>query len=281
MMREVLDRREPREHGRSHARPFCMRGASPASNLPQTLARLRGESAPHRPDDRIRTMHQGTLWKLFGAALLAALVSIVGSPRAAQADGPTAEDVGRKVQQFYDSTKTFQAAFTQTYTIKVQNVKKESTGRVVFEKPGKMSFRYDAPNGNRVVSDGTTIKVYERESSQLFETPLKKSQYPAALSFLMGTGQLVKDFELRLLDPSQMKFEGGYVLEGTPREATPAYQKMLLYVDAATSQVRRVLILDAQGNRNRFDFAAPVVNKPVAKDEFEFTAPPGTTVVKP
>jgi outer membrane lipoprotein carrier protein len=97
----------------------------------------------------------------------------------------------------------------------------------------------------------------------------------------MGKGQLTKDFSLRLLDPAQMKFEGGYVLEGTPKEATPAYQKMLLYVDGQTNQVRRVLILDAQGNRNRFDFSSPVVNQPVGKAEFDFTPPPGTRVVRP
>jgi outer membrane lipoprotein carrier protein len=144
-----------------------------------------------------------------------------------------------------------------------------------------MNWVYDAPNGNRVVSDGKTIRVYEKENEQMFESPVKGSQYPAALAFLMGTGQLVKDFNLRLLDAAQMKFEGGYVLEGTPKDATPAYQKVLLYVDAQTNQVRRVLILDAQGNKNRFDFSAPVVNQPVPKGSFEFTPPPGTRVVKP
>ncbi|MCC6554859.1 MAG: outer membrane lipoprotein carrier protein LolA [Polyangiaceae bacterium] len=213
-----------------------------------------------------------------GAPFAAAITTV---PAVGWAAGPTAEEVAGRVQKFYDATKTFQATFTQTYTIKVQNVKKVSTGKVVFEKPGKMSWTYDAPNGNRVVSDGTTIKVYEKENEQMYETSVKSSQYPAALSFLMGKGQLTKDFALRLLDPAQMKFEGGYVLEGTPKEATPAYQKMLLYVDAQTSQVRRVLILDAQGNRNRFDFAAPVVNQPVAKGEFDFTPPPGTRVIKP
>jgi len=200
---------------------------------------------------------------------------------AAAPKGPSADEIGKRVQNFYDSTKTFRATFTQTYTIKVQNVKKESKGTVTFEKPGKMSFTYDAPNGNRVVSDGNIIRVYEKENEQMFETPVKGSQYPAALAFLMGKGQLTKDFDLKLLDAAQMKFEGGYVLEGTPKEATPAYQKVLLYVDAQTNQVRRVLVLDAQGNRNRFDFSAPVVNQPVPKGEFEFNAPPGTRVIKP
>lgn len=209
------------------------------------------------------------------------LTAAVLVPSTTQAAGPTADEIGARVQRFYDSTKTFKATFTQTYTIKVQNVKKVSTGKVTFEKPGKMSFVYDAPNGNRVVSDGTTIRVYEKENEQMFETLVKGSQYPAALSFLMGQGKLTHDFALRLLDPADMKFEGGYVLEGTPKEATPAYQKLLLYVDAQTNQVRRALILDAQGNRNRFDFTAPVVNQAADKGEFDFSPPPGTKIIKP
>lgn len=211
----------------------------------------------------------------------AALTALSAAPPAAEAAGPTAEEIAGRVQRFYDATKTFRATFKQTYTIKVQNVQKVSTGKVIFEKPGKMSFKYDAPNGNRVVSDGNVIKVYEQENQQMYEVPVGKSQYPAALAFLMGKGQLTRDFSLRLLDASQMKFEGGYVLEGTPKEATPAYQKTLLYVDAATNQVRRVLILDAQGNRNRFDFEAPAVNEPVAKGEFDFIPPAGTKIIKP
>jgi outer membrane lipoprotein carrier protein len=219
---------------------------------------------------------------LLGCAAPAAgiLVDTMAEPRAMAAD-PTAEEIGDRVQKFYDSTATFRANFKQTYNIKVQNVQKVSTGKVVFQKPGKMSWQYDAPNGNRVVSDGNTIKVYEKENEQMYEMAVAKSQYPAALAFLMGKGQLTKDFTLRLLDPAQMHFEGGYVLEGTPNEATPAYQKMLLYVDAQTNQVRRALILDAQGNRNRFDFEAPAVNLPVQPGEFDFVPPPGTKVIKP
>jgi outer membrane lipoprotein carrier protein len=214
---------------------------------------------------------------LAGGLAAAAVATLATDAEAA----PSADEIAKRVQTFYDATKTFRAGFTQTYTIKVQNAKKVSTGKVTFEKPGKMSWFYDAPNGNRVVSDGTTIKVYEKDNEQMFETPVKGSQYPAALSFLMGQGKLQKDFTLRLLDAAQMKFEGGYVLEGTPKEATPAYQKLLLYVDAQTNQVRRALILDAQGNRNRFDFSAPVVNKPVDPKEFEFTPPPGTKIIRP
>jgi len=199
----------------------------------------------------------------------------------AAAASPSAADVAAKVQAFYNQTKTFQAHFKQEYYIKMHNKRETSEGEVAFQKPGRMSWNYDQPNGNRVVSNGQELKVYQPAMQQMFVQPVDKSQYPAALSFLMGQGQLTSSFDLRLLDPATVKFAGGWVLEGTPKQATPAYQKVLLYVDAATSQVRRVLILDAQGNRNRFDFSTPVVNQPVAKTDFEFTPPAGTHVIKP
>jgi len=216
------------------------------------------------------------------------LVSPLGPARAAPGNGsgpmdvgPTAEAIAARVQAFYDQTKTFQADFKQEYFIKLHDQRRTSEGRVIFEKPGRMSWKYEQPNGNRVVSDGRVLKVYERENQQMFEQPVDKSQYPAALSFLMGQGELTKSFTLRLLNPATLQFEGGWVLEGTPKDATPSYQKVLLYVDGATAQVRRVLILDAQGNRNRFDFNNPIVNTPVPASEFTFAPPQGTQVVRP
>jgi hypothetical protein len=43
----------------------------------------------------------------------------------------------------------------------------------------------------------------------------------------------------------------------------------------------RGLGLEAQYTRNRFDFVNPQVNLPVAPNQFNFTPPPGTTIVKP
>jgi len=208
-------------------------------------------------------------------------VATLRADAAPAAAAPTADQIAGRVQAFYNQTKTFQANFKQEYFIKLHNTRTTSEGQVAFEKPGKMSWKYAQPNGNRVVSDGQVLKVYQQAEQQMFVQPVDKSQYPAALSFLMGQGQLTSSFSLRLLAPSSVNFQGGWVLEGTPLDPTPAYQKVLLYVDAATSQVRRVLILDAQGNRNRFDFETPLVNNPVAPGEFNFSPPAGTQIVKP
>ena len=192
----------------------------------------------------------------------------------------TGNDLAARMQKFYNKTRTFRANFKQRYWVEAYRKSKDSNGLVTFEKPGRMSWRYKN-NGNRVVSDGKTIKVYEADNKQMYLQSVGKSQYPAALSFLVGGGDLRKTFRLAMLDAKAMRFEGGYVMMGLPKTPTPAYQKVFFYVDAKTYQVRRVLLLDAQRNRNRFDFVSPIVNKKVAQDEFKFQPPKGTRIIKP
>jgi outer membrane lipoprotein carrier protein len=229
-------------------------------------------------------MRPSTLSAPAFALLLAFAAPTVARDADAQAtpvNAPQVQGVVDKVQAFYDKTSTFQSDFHQEFVVKAYNQKKSSRGHVTFAKPGKMDWNYDDPVGNRVVSDGTTLRVYEAANKQMFEQTVTQSQYPAALSFLTGQGKLGDSFNFELKTGDEMSFPGGVVLIGTPKTATPAYQKVLFYIDNATSQVRRVMIIDGQGNRNRFDFANPRVNDTVKPDTFKFSPPPGTAVVHP
>jgi outer membrane lipoprotein carrier protein len=186
-----------------------------------------------------------------------------------------------KVQAFYDATTSFKANFKQQYTATLHNKVVNSKGSVTFAKPGKMSWRYEDPAGNRVVSDGANLSVYQAAEKQLFQQVVNNSQYPAALSFLTGQGSLAGNFTFSLFQGQTMNFPGGLVLVGIPKTPTAAYTKVLFYVDAQSYQVRRVMIIDSQSNRNRFDFEEPRVNEVVPAAEFVFQAPPGTTTVRP
>jgi len=230
---------------------------------------------------RFRRLHA-----LAFAALLGATIPTTASDGRAQAAAAAlpaaqAQAVLGKVQAFYDKTTSFTADFSQEFFVKSHNVKKQSKGKVTFAKPGKMDWVYSEPKDNRVVSDGSVLKVYEAANKQMFEQNVDKSQYPAALSFLVGGGKLDTVFAFELYDGAAMNFPGGQVLVGTPKQPSPAYQKVLFYVDTQTSQVRRVLIVDGQGNRNRFDFENPKVNEAVNGNQFKFVPPPGTQVIRP
>ena len=234
----------------------------------------------------LRSRSLSVLAGIVSAALMVTTPAMVLMPRTAAADATAEEaaktaEVVQKVQNFYDKTTSFKSPFVQEFTATLHNKKTSSKGTVTFSKPGKMSWEYSEPNGNRVVSDGSKLRVYEAANKQMYEQVVDKSQYPAALSFLTGQGKLTDSFNFELFAGEKMQFPGGHVLVGTPKQPTPAYKKVLFYVDKATSQVRRVLILDGQGNKNKFDFLSPKVNEAVPATQFQFTPPAGTNVIKP
>jgi len=220
----------------------------------------------------------------FALIALVSAASVTSAPTAqAQAAPntqlPSVAQAVQNVQNFYNKSQTFKSDFHQQYLAKAYNQTKDSTGHVEFSKPGKMNWVYDNPKGNRVVSNGTTLWAYVAANQQVATQNVKQSALPSALSFLTGQGNLNTDFDFQIFPGTTMNFPGGYVLVGTPKIPNPTMVKMLLYVDTDTSQVRRGMVIDGQGNRNRFDFINPQVNVPVPAESFTFVAPPGTTTV--
>jgi outer membrane lipoprotein carrier protein len=190
----------------------------------------------------------------------------------------SAVDVAAKIQKAYEGIATYEADFKQDYTMKAFGDKKSQSGHVTFMKPGKMRWEYNEPKENVVVSDGVTLWSYIAAEKSARKMLVKDSQTPAALSFLTGKGDLSKEFNLELVDPVVLKYEGGYVLKATPKVATSLYKYVLFYVEGTKFHVTRVLIVDDQDNRNKFDFTAAKVNLKYDDSKFTWTPPAGVTV---
>ena len=214
-----------------------------------------------------------------------------GSP--ADAGTPPASDAGavalspaaalaKQIDANYADKKTFSAKFKQEYVLKVSNQTKTSSGVVFIERPNKISFRYDAPNKNRIVSDGKTLKVYIAEDNQMIEKPVENSQYPGAFGFLMGNG-ISSSFTFTINDKAAWK--DGPVLQGKPTSPTPDYEAATFFINKALldrsdpGAIARVSLTDAQGNKNRFDLSDATRPAAIDPGEFLFTAPAGTNII--
>ncbi len=197
---------------------------------------------------------------------------------AAAGDDASVDSVVDGMQNFYDASQSFCAKFTQTFKVKAHGREDKSSGNVVFRKDGgKMRFKYD--NGNHVVTDGHKVKVFQKGDRQLFVKSIEKSQFPV-LDFLRGKGKLRDSFNFTINAGMTEKFKNGYVLEGSPKNDAPEYKKVFFYVDKATKQMRRVVILDTHGNRNQMNFEAPRLNCKAVDSDFEFTPPKDTNIVE-
>jgi len=233
-------------------------------------------------------MNRAAISAVLSAALIGGGVALCTTDTEAQ-DRVDARTVAGAVQSFYNQTRGVRASFYQTYYHKLYDRYDRSRGRVTFAKPGKMRWDYARPNGKVITSNGDHLTIYEPgdegQRGQCFEREMDEHQLPGAFSFLTGTGRLEQDFTFRLLDPARQGYPEGYVLELRPREPSPHYDRILFYVlkqnGRPTGVVRRVLIVDPSGNRNRFDFSNLQWNPNVTASTFRYQPPGGVQCTRP
>jgi outer membrane lipoprotein carrier protein len=200
-------------------------------------------------------------------------------PPKAQPKPESAATIVARVQKYYDATKDLRAKFEQQLKSPSRAPSKAS-GEVWLKKPGKMRWDYSKPEKKLMVSDGTTLWVYDPEDEQAFKQDLKNNALPAQVSFLLGEGKLDKEF-----DASVTKVEGvgadEVALKMVPKVGTAAYRYLVFVVDSKTGQVKQTIIYDQQGGTNRLAFAEVQQNKGVDDAKFKFSPPPGTHVLAP
>lgn len=213
------------------------------------------------------------------------LVAFAAMPRIAAAQAATCNSppsaVVAALEQRYRAVRTFNGDFVQTYLARSYNRSTTSKGHVVFSRPANVDWTFTDPAGTRVVSDGITITTYDAPNARAFVQNVSQAQSPylVALTFLDPLSKTHTAFQV--LCGTTMQFPSGIVLVAVPITASPVYTKILFYMDAGSEDVRRVLLLDGQGNRNRFDFNATKLDQPVGRHQFVFTAPPGVSVILP
>ena len=189
----------------------------------------------------------------------------------------TSAQVIDRLQKTYDSTADLHATFEQVYHFKVNGLERKSSGQVFVKKPGKMRWDYTKPNPRYFISDGVTLWVYVPADAQAFEQPLESSQVAAALSFLVGQGDLVGDFDHALLPPGP---RGELRLQLVPKKSTRQYRKLVLSLHPETFRVVGTEVEDPVGNLNTLTFLDLRVNQGLPDEGFDFTPPDGTRVVR-
>ena len=215
-------------------------------------------------------------------AVMIATTALAAPSATAQNNGPpmnlTLTQVLANVQALNAGTRTFSAMFDQQYLWHAYNTTQTSKGSVVISGP-KSDWSYVAPAGQRIVTDSTTACVYEPGTNQLYMQSAAQSQY--SVLALLTQSNFASYFTFQLLPGAQLQYLGGYVIVGTPIKPSAAYTKVLLYVDAQTFEIGRVMILDGQQNRNRLDFTNVQRNPPRVNATFVIYPPPGVTFIGP
>lgn len=190
---------------------------------------------------------------------------------------PPAADVAAALQRRYDGVKDFTASFTQTYEGGVLRRKVTESGTVYVKKPGRMRWDYTTPEKKLFISDGKTMFMYfPRDKQVMTNTVPDQDQATSAVLFLMGKGDVTRDFEVRWTDGADAS---SYVLRLDPKTRQAEYDWLQVTADRKTLQIRALTAGDAQGGRSTFVFSGFKENTGLADKLFQFTIPRGTEVI--
>jgi len=186
----------------------------------------------------------------------------------------------RAVQRHYESVRDLEARFEQlTRSVALGTGSAASTGqssgRVVFAKPGRMRWSYEQPQPSLVVSDGQTLWIYDPEAAEAQRLPVTQGYLSGAgVSFLVGEGNLLEEYQVSAQTCGDLEIE----LELIPR-ADASYERLGLRVVRATGEVRATRIVDLFGNVTEVRFRDLRVNQDPPADTFGFEPPAGVRVI--
>ena len=199
---------------------------------------------------------------------------------AATAPAESAAALAARLQARYDAIKDFTADFTQTYEGGVLRRKTTESGTLLVKKPGRMRWEYKAPEEKLFVADGRKIYAWVPADRQVTVSALPADDAPATpILFLLGRGQLTRDFTPSLPGPVAGAPADSVALALVPKTAVPDYDRLTLVVDRASLGLRMLVARDGQGGTSTFVFRNLKENVGLADARFGFTIPKGADVV--
>lgn len=212
-----------------------------------------------------------------GAALAGATVQPIAeaSPAAPNADAPSLERTLARLQRRYDSTRSLHASFNEVLS-SPGGMKRTRTGSVYFRKVGRMRWEFGAPRPETIVSDGKLVYDYDPDLNQVVEVPVSKALKISATAFLLGLGNLKRDFKAAL--PADAPADGLVHLALTP---TGGGDRMELGLDPHSYDIVKFTLTDQVGNVTKLEFRNIQTNLALDDSLFRFTPPSDADIVAP
>jgi len=214
------------------------------------------------------------------AALLVAVAAPVAAAEGAGAGSDCAARVAGAVQARYAEVEDLRARFRQeTRSVALGGTgggASASRGTVVFAKPGRMRWSYEAPEESLVVSDGEVLWLWDPKLGEAQRLPVGEAYLSAAaIQFLLGEGDLRQQFRVRALECGEEEA----TLELVPREDA-TYEKLRLTADPKTGFVQESVVFDLFGNETRVAFEDVRVNTDPPAELFTFEPPEDARVIE-
>ena len=181
-------------------------------------------------------------FQVFKHLALVNLLLLTPAMLSAQTMEPLA--VAKKLQNTYEKATNLVADFNQKTAMKFSSRERQGSGTLIFSKPGKMRWDYKAPDFQVFISDGETFTLYFEKSNQMIITNAKEYlQSDVTYSFFAGTGNILKDFDVR--EPDFINnTENSYLIKLTPKSSHPHVTSIHAWITRDSFLITRLQVID-------------------------------------
>jgi outer membrane lipoprotein carrier protein len=219
--------------------------------------------------------------KFFGVAVFACLQTFearpaqpAAAPAAAATTPIDAHAVLTNIQKAYSSSPSVGCTFVQTYAPAGFAETAPETGRLILQAPDRVRFDYDGPEGKVFTFDGKSARQYVAADRQIVVRTLRPEERARLpLVFLESPEELLARYEARAAATDTGLIE----LTLTPRAGFDP--KSITLLAAGTGDVKRLILVDAAGNRTAFTFTQKASGPKRPDSDFALAPPAGTKVL--
>ena len=186
-----------------------------------------------------------------------------------------------KLHAFLETTKTLRANFSQIVVAKNGKRPQQSSGVMIFSRPGKFRWQIEKPYAQLLVGDGEKVWIYDPDLRQVTVKKIGNALggTPAALLAGESGGKnggksaLEKDFTLR----EAGEREGLEWVEAVPKSQESGFEKLRL--GFAGSDLKAMELFDNFGQTTSLGFSKVERNPALAASLLRFTPPAGVDVI--
>ncbi len=187
----------------------------------------------------------------------------------------SSSEILAKIRAAYATPGSVSCTFVQTYAPAGFTATAPETGKLVLQAPDRVRFDYDGPEGKVFTFDGTAGRQYVAADRQMVVrrlAPGDRERLP--IVFLESTEELLARY-----DATESPADNGLVQITLTPKKPGALKSASLLVVAATGEVKRLVLLDAAGNRTTFTFTQKISGAIRPDSDFALVPPEGTKIL--
>ena len=178
-----------------------------------------------------------------------------------------------QLRAFLTQTSAARGEFVQRVSGRSGSAQPVSSGRFVFERPGKFRWNYDKPYEQLIVADGTRLVLYDKDLNQVTIRKLGAALPSSPASILFGSNDFDKEFEVT--DAGAR--DGLEWVQAVPRAKDSTFERIEIGFRNGLPQAMH--LADNFGQVTQLTFTKVERNPKLDAETFKFTPPKGADVL--